>query len=115
MECDCVGAVTPSNVKKSGNEYTAHCPTHDDGHKNLSVDLDNDKHMLMKYFVGREIEEIIFRIGLKISDLSEGGQVNEGGHGSTPRENESQPGREGAAHSEGVHDEQDRSSQLRAL
>ena len=56
-------------VRKSGNNYMACCPAHEDSDPSLSLTQLPDGRILMKCFAGCEITEILHKLGLSISDL----------------------------------------------
>lgn len=68
-------------VRKSGSDWTALCPAHDDKQSSLSVAHNEDK-WLLRCHAGCETENIVAALGLKMSDLfdEEGG----GGHYTPP-------------------------------
>jgi len=57
-----------SNVKKSGDGFTAICPAHDDKNNSLSIKQD-DTAILLHCFAGCETKAIVSAIGYKLSDL----------------------------------------------
>ena len=60
-------------VKKSGNEYIALCPGHQDKHQSLSLTEKNGK-ILMKCFAGCSVDQICEGIGIEPKDLF--GEIN---------------------------------------
>lgn len=66
-------------VTPTSNGWTAHCPAHDDQHPSLSIAEGDDGRCLLRCHTGCSVEEIVAAIGLRISDLFEGGDRNVGG------------------------------------
>ena len=58
-------------VKKSGEGWTARCPSHDDKHASLSVGAGNDGRTLMKCHAGCSAEAVAAALGLTLADLFE--------------------------------------------
>lgn len=57
-------------VKKSGNQYSALCPAHDDHNPSLSIRLSNDRSRVQIHcFAGCPEEKILEKAGLKMEDL----------------------------------------------
>ncbi|MCL6558880.1 MAG: hypothetical protein K6U74_08775, partial [Firmicutes bacterium] len=56
-------------VKKSGAQYTALCPAHNDTEQSLSVKQGDDGRILLNCFVGCDVENIVGALGLKLADL----------------------------------------------
>ncbi len=56
-------------VRRSGDGYSAKCPTHDDTSNSLSVGSGDDGRVLLKCFVGCLVEDVVDSIGLTVSDL----------------------------------------------
>ncbi|NUM33455.1 MAG: hypothetical protein HUU50_02835 [Candidatus Brocadiae bacterium] len=57
------------NVKKSGENWIARCPSHDDRHNSLSIGLGSDEKILIKCHAGCRGEEILQTLGLSWKDL----------------------------------------------
>ncbi|NUM37231.1 MAG: hypothetical protein HUU50_22025 [Candidatus Brocadiae bacterium] len=57
------------NVKKSGENWIARCPSHDDKHNSLSIGLGSDEKILIKCHAGCRGEEILQALGLSWKDL----------------------------------------------
>lgn len=58
-----------TNVKRSGDGYTSHCPSHDDQQNSLSINLGDDDRILMNCFVGCQIEAICKALGITVGSL----------------------------------------------
>ena len=58
-----------SNVKRSGNGWSASCPAHNDNSPSLSISEGDDGRVLLHCHVGCPIEEIVESIELKMVDL----------------------------------------------
>jgi hypothetical protein len=56
-------------VRKSGKNYMACCPSHEDSDPSLSLTQLPDGRILMKCFAGCEVTDILSSIGLSVSDL----------------------------------------------
>ena len=69
------------NVRRSGTGWSARCPSHEDRRNSLSIRQDGDK-LLLKCLAGCRTEDVLDRLGLKMSDLFEHPSSN--GHGPTP-------------------------------
>lgn len=57
------------NVHKSGSNWTARCPAHEDKHNSLSMSEGNDGRVLIKCHAGCETTEIVTALGLSMHDL----------------------------------------------
>jgi len=55
-------------VKKRGDEFTAHCPAHDDQKPSLTV-REKEGKILLRCHAGCSVESIVSRLGLKMRDL----------------------------------------------
>jgi hypothetical protein len=58
-----------SGVKKSGDEYSARCPAHEDRKASLSLSETSDGAVLLKCHAGCNASEILAPIGLELRDL----------------------------------------------
>ena len=59
-----------NGVKKSGDQYMALCPAHDDHNPSLSIGLSKDgKRILLHCFAGCHEEEILQKVGVTMKDL----------------------------------------------
>ena len=58
-----------SGVHKSGGQYTARCPAHDDRHQSLSVSLGSGGKILLNCHAGCKTEAIVGALGLSVRDL----------------------------------------------
>lgn len=56
-------------VKRSGSDWVACCPAHDDRTPSLSVTAGNDGRALLKCHAGCEVDEIVSAVGLGLADL----------------------------------------------
>lgn len=56
------------NVKKSGNGWTALCPSHDDNENSLSIGRNGNK-ILVNCFAGCTAEQVVAALGLRMKDL----------------------------------------------
>lgn len=57
------------NHRRSGNNYAAKCPAHDDRQASLSVGTGDDGRALLRCFAGCEIGDIVGALGLTLSDI----------------------------------------------
>ena len=58
-------------VRKSGGEFKARCPAHDDAKASLTVGVGRDQPVVVNCFAGCEPDTIIEAIGLTWTDLSQ--------------------------------------------
>jgi hypothetical protein len=58
-----------SGVKKSGDEFIARCPAHDDRRPSLSVAEGDDGRVLLYCHAGCSIDAIVGALGLTLADL----------------------------------------------
>lgn len=58
-----------SGVHRSGRQYTARCPVHDDKHQSLSVSLGSGGKILLNCHAGCRTEAIVGALGLSMRDL----------------------------------------------
>jgi putative DNA primase/helicase len=56
-------------VKKSGGQWVALCPAHDDHQQSLSIGNGRDDRVVMKCHAGCKTEDIVKTIGLEMKDL----------------------------------------------
>jgi hypothetical protein len=59
-------------VKPCGGGWSAHCPNHEDRHSSLTIGNGSDGKILVKCHAGCEVEAIVSRMGLVMSDLFSG-------------------------------------------
>src|SRR5262245_34542987 len=66
-----VGAVLDrlKGVHKSGNQWMANCPAHDDGTASLSVGVGKDGKVVLKCFAGCDFKAVVNALGLAEKDL----------------------------------------------
>lgn len=57
------------DAKRSGNGFTARCPSHDDQRASLSITKADDGKVLLKCHAGCDVTEIMAALGLSVSDL----------------------------------------------
>ena len=57
------------NVKKSGKQYSARCPAHDDTHNSLAVTEGRDGKILVHCHAGCSVQEITSAMGLTTKEL----------------------------------------------
>jgi hypothetical protein len=57
------------NVKKTGEGWTAKCPSHEDERPSLSINEGEDGRVLIKCFAGCSVEQVIQTLNLSIQDL----------------------------------------------
>ena len=62
-------ATTGHRAKRSGNGYTACCPSHNDTHPSLSIAEGGDDKILLKCFAGCSLDSICQSLGIRQSDL----------------------------------------------
>ncbi|MBI4064536.1 MAG: hypothetical protein HY401_09605 [Elusimicrobia bacterium] len=58
-----------SGVKKGGQGWTALCPAHKERENSLSIGEGRDGRVLIKCFVGCEVESVVGNLGLEMRDL----------------------------------------------
>jgi hypothetical protein len=58
------------NVKQTRSGYSARCPAHNDHESSLSLGQGDDGKVLLNCFAGCEVEDIVAKIGMRMSDLS---------------------------------------------
>lgn len=58
-----------SGVHKSGGQYMARCPAHDDKHQSLSVSIGSGGKILLNCHAGCSTEAIVQALGLSMKDL----------------------------------------------
>jgi hypothetical protein len=58
------------NVKQTRSGYTALCPAHDDHESSLSLGQGKDGKVLLNCFAGCKAEDIVAKLGMRMSDLS---------------------------------------------
>jgi len=68
---------TGSEVRESGNGYTAHCPAHDDERPSLTITETAHGKVLMHCHANCAIEKIIARLRLQMSDLFAEGKIED--------------------------------------
>jgi hypothetical protein len=56
-------------VRRSGKQWTALCPAHDDRHQSLSISEGRDGRVLLKCHAGCDAQAIVRAIGLELRDL----------------------------------------------
>jgi hypothetical protein len=56
-------------VKKTGKQWEAECPAHDDHEASLSVSVGDDGRVLVNCFAGCTAESIVAALGLSLKDL----------------------------------------------
>lgn len=55
--------------KRTANGYVCRCPAHDDKTASLSISQSDTGKILVKCFAGCAVEDVVGRVGLKLSDL----------------------------------------------
>ena len=58
-----------TNVKKSGDGYSARCPEHEDLKNSLSIGLTKEGKVLIHCHAGCDTKEIVAKLGLEMRDL----------------------------------------------
>src|SRR4051812_20189001 len=58
-----------NGVKRSGRNYIAKCPAHDDSKHSLSIAVGEDGRVLLKCHAGCETDRIVSTLGLRMADL----------------------------------------------
>ena len=58
-----------NKVKRSGKQYQAQCPAHDDHEASLFLSEGEDGRILIKCFAGCTAENIVGALGLTLKDL----------------------------------------------
>jgi hypothetical protein len=71
-----------SNVKRSGEGYSARCPAHDDRHNSLVIKT-GMKRVFLKCYVGCSEQKILDSLNLKVSDLYFNSNPDQNGHRET--------------------------------
>lgn len=75
------------DVRRTRKGWNARCPAHDDQKRHLSISGGDDGHVLLKCFVGCEVEAIVRALNLTMRDLFEKpSRQQRGGRGSHPSE-----------------------------
>src|SRR5437763_240005 len=65
------------NIKRSGDNWTARCPAHDDKHNSLSIGEGNDGRILMYCHARCKLEDICRAAGVELKDLMPNSHDNE--------------------------------------
>jgi hypothetical protein len=65
----CLAAQTGHEARRSGGQYEAICPAHEDRKASLSVKEGDDGKILVKCFAGCETEDVVAALGLRMADL----------------------------------------------
>lgn len=60
---------TGHQSKKSGKDYIARCPAHDDQNPSLSISENNEGHVLLHCHAGCDCNAICSQLGISLSDL----------------------------------------------
>lgn len=69
------------DVRRTRKGWTSRCPAHEDRKRHLSIAIGDDGRVLLKCFVGCEVEAIVRALGLTMRDLFEKSTRQQGGRG----------------------------------
>jgi len=57
------------NIRRTGNGWSARCPSHDDRHASLSIAEADDRRVLLNCFAGCPVEDVVRALRLELRDL----------------------------------------------
>ncbi|MCI0663416.1 MAG: DUF3987 domain-containing protein [Acidobacteria bacterium] len=61
--------ITKTKARQKGNNWMAHCPSHEDRQASLSIARGNDGTILLNCFAGCSTENIVEKLGIEMAEL----------------------------------------------